>query len=375
MRMNRKRILLYIMFFIPVLLGFFLKNTSAVSCIKVLQPEYTKGFAIEYYQGGIKRVRDHDGRMIWLVPRGQKIPPELSRGPLIRIPLQRALFAAVNQVCLLRPFGDEGVWASVIGVATPRDQWFIPPIKSGLANGSITYIGDAYSPDYEKICLLKPEAAFIYTGGSGLTDMAVKLEELNIPYVVENSHLETDPLGRMEWVKFYAAFYNREDLAIRYFDTAIRRIEDLKRRIPKGGHPKVAWGVIYNGKVYIPGGRSFVVRMIEMAGGEFVLKTLSAKEGSIGITLEDFFLYSKGADVMIYASFPQYVPSISAITRMAPVLAGVKPVQTEKVWALQPWYNQQQDRTDQVLADLAAIFYPEEFSGYEVKNFQQLPVN
>ncbi|MGE5606735.1 MAG: ABC transporter substrate-binding protein [Bacteroidota bacterium] len=373
--MNRKIILLHVMIFIPVFMGFFLKNTSAAPCIKVLQPEYTKGFIIEYYQGGIKRIQDNDGRRFWLIPRGQKSPQELSGQPLIPIPLKRALFASVNQVCLLRPFGDDQVWSSVSGVATPSGQWYIPSIKSGLANGSITYIGDAYSPDYEKICLLQPEVAFIYTGGSGLTDMAGKLEELKIPYFAENSYLETDPLGRMEWVKFYAAFYNREALAIRYFDAAVGRIEKLKGRIPKANRPKVSWGVIYNGKVYIPGGRSFVARMIEMAGGEFIFKTLSAKEGSIGITLEDFFVYSKAADVMIYASFPQYAPSISAITRMAPVLAGVKPIQTEKVWVLQPWYNQQQDRTDQVLADLAAIFYPEEFPGYKLKNFQRLPVN
>ena len=363
------------MIFIPVLMGFFLKNTSAAPGIKVLQPEYTKGFAIEYYQGGLKRIRDNDGRMVWLVPRGQKPPPQLSGQPMIAIPLKRALFASVNQVCLLRPFGDEQVWFSVAGVATPREQWYIPSIKSGLADGSIAYIGDAYSPDYEKICLLQPEAAFIYTGGSGLTDMAAKLDELKIPYLVENSYLETDPLGRMEWVKFYAAFYNREALAIRYFEAALRRIENLKLHIPKKNRPKVAWGVIYNGKVYIPGGSSFVARMIEMAGGEFVFKTRSTEQGSIGITLEDFFAHSKEADVMIYASFPQYVPSISALTRMAPVLTGVKPIQTKKVWVLQPWYNQQQDQTDQVLADLISIFYPEEFPGYELRNFQRLPVN
>ena len=375
MSMNLKKILLHVMLFIPALMGFFLKNTSAAPGIKVLQPEYTKGFAIEYHQGGVKRVRDNDGRMIWLVPRGQKNPREISGQPVIKIPLKRALFASVNQVCLLRPFGDDPVWASVAGVATPRAQWFIPPIKSGLEDGSITYIGDAYSPDYEKICLLQPEVAFIYTGASGLIEMTAKLDDLKIPYLVENSFLETDPLGRMEWVKFYAAFYNREALAIRYFDDAVRRVEKLKDRIPKAKRPKVVWGVIYNGKVYIPGGRSFVARMIEMAGGEFIFKTFSADQGSIGITLEEFFNYSKGADVMIYASFPQYVPSISAIIRMAPVLAGVKPIQTEKVWALQPWYNQQQDRTDQVLADLAFIFYPEAFPGYALKNFQQLPGN
>ena len=375
MKMNRKIILLQVMIFIPVLMGFFLKNTSAAPGIKVLQPEYTKGFSIEYYQGGIKRIRDNDGRMVWLVPRGQKVPREISGQPMIAIPLKRAMFASVNQVCLLRPFGDEQVWASVAGVATPSDQWFIPSIKSGLANGSIAYIGDAYSPDYEKICLLQPEAAFIYTGGSGLTDMAGKLEELRIPYLVENSYLETDPLGRMEWVKFYAAFYNREALAVRYFDDAVSRIENLKRRIPKENRPKVAWGVIYNGKVYIPGSRSFVARMIEMAGGEFVFKTLSTERGSIGITMEDFFAHSKAADVLIYASFPQYVRSIGAIIRIAPVLAGVKPIQTKKVWVLQPWYNQQQDQTDQVLVDLISIFYPEEFPGYTLKNFLQLPLN
>ena len=47
--MNLKKILLHVMLCIPALMGFFLKNTSAAPGIKVLQPEYTKGFAIEYH--------------------------------------------------------------------------------------------------------------------------------------------------------------------------------------------------------------------------------------------------------------------------------------------------------------------------------------
>ena len=375
MKTNHKRCWLRAMVLILVLMELLLPNVSAAKPIKILKPKYTNGFLIEYFENGVKRLRDNDGRIVWLIPRGQKGPDGISRNQMIPIPVKKGLFASVSQVCLLRPFGDGLVWGSVAGVATPRNQWFIPQIKSGLANGSIIYIGDAYSPDYERIRLLEPEVAFIYTGTSGLTDMTGKLDELRIPYIVENSYLETDPLGRMEWVKFYAAFYNREDSASRYFDRAVQRIETLKRRIPKANHPKVAWGVIYNGKVYIPGSRSFVARMIEMAGGENVFKTLSTDQGSIAITMEDFFAYSKDTDVMIYASFPQYVPSIRTITGMAPVLAGVKSIRTGKVWALQPWYNQQQDRSDQVMVDLASIFYPTTFPGSAVKNFKRLPAN
>jgi iron complex transport system substrate-binding protein len=142
--------------------------------------------------------------------------------------------------------------------------------------------------------------------------------------------------------------------------------------IPASNRPKVAWGVIYSGKAYVPGSHSFVSEMITLAGGENVFKSLSPANGSVAISLENFFAESKTADIMIYACFPQYAPSIASIIQTAPVLAGIKPIKTGKVWVLQPWYNQQQDRTDQVLYDLAALFYPKQFKDYEVKNFKKL---
>lgn len=345
---------------------------QSAKAIRVVKPEYTQGFSIHYFDDGVKQIRDNDGRNLWLVPRGRKAPSGVPQDRIIRIPLRRGLFSSVTQVCLLRPFGNAKVWKSIAGVATPAEQWFIPQVKTGLNNGSIAFIGDAYSPDYERIQWLQPEVAFIYTGTSGLTDLTRKLKELKIPYVVENSYLETSPLGRMEWVKFYAAFYNREEAADRYFKQVSQRVKMLKQQIPDFRRPKIAWGVIYNGKAYIPGSHSFVAKMISLAGGENVFKNLSPAKGSIAVSLEVFFAQSQAADIMIYASFPQHTPSIRSILQNAPVLSSIRPVKTGNVWVLQPWYNQEQDHTDQILYDLAAIFHPNQFRAYHVHHFKKL---
>lgn len=347
-------------------------RVQAANMVETIKPKYTNGFLIERYPDGIKRIRDNDGRILWLVPEGKKAPGGVSHDRIIRIPLRRGLFASVSQVCLLRPFADQLVWRSVAGVATPAEEWYLPQIRSGLQSGQIVYIGDAYSPDYERVQQLQPEVAFLYTGPSGLTAMARKFDEMGLKYIAENSYLETDPLGRLEWVKFYAAFYNREAEAVRYFEEAVQRIEKLKLRIPAGNRVKVAWGVIYNGKAYVPGGDSFVTRMIEMAGGENVFGRVARGTGSVAVTMEYFLAYGKGADVMVYASFPQFAPSIKGLIRNTPLLSEFQPVRKGNVWVLQPWYNQQQDQTDMIIADLAAMFYPKRFSEVSVSNFMKL---
>lgn len=352
--------------------GAFGDKADAAEKVQTVKPRYTDGFLIERYPDGVKRLRDNDGRMFWLVPEGKKAPKGIGSGRVLRIPLRRGVFASVSQVCLLRPFADASVWESVAGVATPVEEWYIPQIRSGLQSGHIAYIGDAYNPDYERVRQLQPQVVFLYTGPSGLTAMARKLETMGLVYIAENSYLETYPLGRLEWVKFYAAFYDREAEAVRYFDEAARRIENLKSQIPSGKRIKVAWGVIYNGKAYVPGEASFVARMIETAGGENVFGRTAPGKGSVAVTMEHFFAYGRTADVLIYASFPQFVPSVKELLRNTPLLAEFEAVKKNAVWVLQPWYNQQQDRTDAIIGDLAAIFYPGRFGEKPVANFVKL---
>lgn len=340
--------------------------------MKRFRPQYTDGFAIEYLTNGVKKLRDNDGRSLWLVPRGVQAPPDIPKSRRIPVPLQRAVFTSVSQVSLLRPFQHPGVWRSVAGVTVAADQWYIPAIKNGLRQGSIVALGDGYHPDYELLQTLRPEVVFVYSGPAGLTDFIKKLDELEIPYVVDNSYLETDPLARMEWVQFFAAFYQQERAAEAYLVQAGNRVAALRRSLPAGNKPKIAWGAIYNGQAYVAGGHSFVARMIEWAGGEYVFKKLAPGKGSVPVSMESFYAGLNEADLLIYATFPQYAPSLTAVIQTLPILAETQPFRQKTVWALQPWYNQQQDKTDIIIRDLAALFYPKQFEGYRVDNFERL---
>jgi len=86
-------------------------------------------------------------------------------------------------------------------------------VKKNIESGKITFVGKGSAPDYEKISSLKPEIVFVYSGPAGQQAMMEKLDELKISYAVDNEYLEENPFGRVEWMKFLAAFYDKEEEA------------------------------------------------------------------------------------------------------------------------------------------------------------------
>ena len=72
------------------------------------------------------------------------------------------------------------------------------------------YAGKYRMPDYELIlskgCDLAIENTMIFHD----PEVKEKLEELGIPVIVETSSYESDPLGRLEWIKLYGALFGKE---------------------------------------------------------------------------------------------------------------------------------------------------------------------
>ncbi len=351
------------------------QGTSAGIVSVAAAPEETRRqFAITQLEDGFKTIRDANNRVFLLAPRGKAIPQQFSKMPVIRIPLQRALFTSPTQVCCLRPFADREIWRSVVGVTTPEEEWFLDPIRRGLGSGAITYLGDSMSPDFERMRLLRPEVAFVYTGPSGQFRLIKGLRTLGIPYIVDNDYLEPDLQGRLEWVKFMAAFYGKDREASAYVQAAAKRSLGVGERVRGLPRPKVLWSMIYDGKVYVPSSDSFVARMIQQAGGEYLIRTRQrgGNLGNINISLEEFYQLARRADIYISPTFPTVTPNIAALVQNAPVLAELAVIKQKRVWCLQPWYNQLLDRSDEVVADLAALCHPEAFPQTRLRHFVKL---
>jgi len=334
--------------------------------------KYATGFKIENLAGDCKKVTDGNGRVLLLVPSGKKPPDEYKNLPVINTPVKRVVSISTTQASLLRPLDELG---SIIAVNTEKKDWHINEVKAGMESGKIQLVGNGMGPlDYDKIVALKPDLVLISAGNTGETQTLQKLEEIKIPVAVDSSWLENDPLGRMEWVKFFAAFYDKEQQATNFFDDVVKRTEDISEKAAKDKvKPKVLWGLIYQGKVYVPAGDSYVAKMIAMAGGDYLFKD-NKGTGSVTITLEEYYAKGKEADVYISGTLPNYgITSIAKITEQEKILEDLQVIKEGKVWCYQPWYYQSLDKTDEIIEDLAAIFHPELFPENQLKQFMKLP--
>lgn len=322
---------------------------------------FTKGFSITYLKGGVKRVVDGDKRTLILVPRGKAVPSEYRKNIIINTPIKNIFVGSTIQGCLLRPLK---VTPSISCVTTKQNQWHVSEVANAMKSGKIKYVGENTAPDYEKIAAIKPEMAFVYSGYYGMQPVMKKFNELKIKYAVENGYLEENPLGRMEWMKFVAAFYNKEDAAENYFNQAVNRVNAIKRITANRVRPTVAWAMVYKGEVYIANPGSYVTKMIEMAGGNYIFNNVKAGSGKI--SLEEFYAKAKNADILIYSSLNQYSPTLKSVIDEAPILANMKAVKNKNVWCFHPDYYQTVDKTDELISDLLGVF---KTGNYKVKHF------
>lgn len=325
---------------------------------------YTKGFSVNYLKGGLKKVVDGDKRTLILVPKGKTAPVEYKNDIIVNTPISDVMLASTTQACLLRPIKELN---SVKAVTTDKKNWTIPEIVSSMESGKITFVGDGKAPDYEKILKIKPNVVFVYSGPYGQKEMMKKFDELKINYAVDNDYLEENPFGRMEWLKFVSAFYDKEEEAEKYFNDSVRKVEDISKKVSNGKKPKVAWGSISKGEVYVPKADSYAARMIEMAGGDYIFK--SSGVGSGKISLEEFYSKAKDADVFVYALTTNYSPTLKGVIDQAPMLEKLNAVQKKNVWCFHADYYQSLDKTDELILDLVSIFQPDANSGYSIKHY------
>ena len=80
--------------------------------------------------------------------------------------------------------------------------------ENASAQNSIVDCGSSMAPDIERIIALKPEAILVSpfenSGGYG------KLDKLRIPLIEAADYMESSPLGRAEWMKFYGMLFGKD---------------------------------------------------------------------------------------------------------------------------------------------------------------------
>jgi iron complex transport system substrate-binding protein len=268
------------------------------------------------------------------------------------------------------------VLESLVGSGTVENELYINELKQRYTSGKIKYVGGGAmgAPDFETIQALKPDIVFCSTGYPDAVAYYDKMKGIGLRVVVCNDYMENHPLARLEWIKFIGAFYGKDKEAENYFKSVEKKISEISSQVKtETTKPDVIWASIFMGTVYVSGSESYVAKWVDMAGGNYLFNDLKGS-GASSISLEELYARGKNAEVFIYASTPPYINSIKEIVDNGPILADIPVIKQGTVYCLQPWFYQVADKTDEIVQDLAYIFHPNLFPGYQIKNFMLLPV-
>jgi iron complex transport system substrate-binding protein len=333
---------------------------------------YATGFKIESLAGSVQKLTDGENQAFLLVPQGKKAPAGYENLATIAVPAKRVVILSVTFGALMRPLG---VLDSLVGSGTVESELYISELKQRYTSGQIKYVGGGAmgAPDFEAIQLLKPDVVFVSTGYPDAVKYYNELKGMGLNTVVVNDYLETDPLGRLEWIKLFGAVYGKDKEAESYFAGVEKKIKDIQAKVMVSSSlPSVLWTSIFMGTAYVSGGESYVAKWIKMTGGLYLFSDLKGS-GASSISLEELYVRGKTADVFIYASTPPYINSVKEVIDNGSVLADMPVVKRGTIYCFQPWFYQIADKPDEILQDLAAIFHPDLFPGYQIKNFMLLP--
>ncbi|MCL1912417.1 MAG: ABC transporter substrate-binding protein [Eubacteriaceae bacterium] len=335
-----------------------------------MKVEYASAFSLEYLEDGAKLLTDAENQKFLLVPRGETAPEGYEDTILLYYPVERAVSFSITQVGMVAHY--DGLLDYFGGVTGDAGTWGeVKNIEEYLASGKIKYLGGSSTPDYELVQEINPEIAFVYTGNSAQTDLINMLTQLGIPVAVDNEYMEATHQGRMEWTKFIAAFFGYEDEAVSYVDWQLENLAQMEALIAGKGKPKVAWGMVYNGVVYVPGNESYVAGAVRAAGGDYIFSGIVGA-GSTQISIEEFYATLVEADIWIYPSNKNYLPSYKALFELAPVAADAPVVANGNVWQFDEFYYYYTNEADMQVVELAAIFHPDVFEGHEFRHYHLL---
>lgn len=341
---------------------------SAVVQGQEIELEYAENFEMEIVEENIIWVEDGYGQEFILAGEGEDIPAEYDETPVIRTPVDNAMFTTSVHAALLRPLD---VYDNIGAVTRDADGWHIDEMAEKIENEEITYVGDADSPDYELIEKVNPEVVLLTT--PRYIDTMDKLNELGFETFVVNAGYEHHPLARLESIKILGALFDKLEEAENYFDSSLAELDDVIDRIPEDEERKVAIGRDFSGGPMIPEGGNYGAAKVELAGGDYAFSHIGEDStGFVDIDMEEFYREAVDADLFIYNFTFIWEDSLEGLLETAPVLEDVKAIQEENIWTYQDWFFQSADLTHEIIEDLAILLYPEVFEDREVRHYKPL---
>ena len=301
--------------------------------------DYAKNFTLEYkdgyklltvltpWAGATEPVR------YALVPKGQADPTGIEGIMVVHTPIES--FVSLSTTYL--PFLEQIDALSSLVAVDSGAYIYNPDVQTWLQAGAVAEVGSGAVINVERLVDLNPDLIMTSASGFAEYDSHPQLLEAGLKVVINSDYLEQNPLGRAEWGKFIAAFFDKEAEAARLFDEMVVRYEEAKTAASLSATRfTVFTNTAYEGTWYMPGGESYIANLLADAGADYVFKDIEGS-GAQPLDFEVVLERAKDADYWINVGA---VTDLSALAAMDARYADFKAFQDGNVYTYSKRVNE-----------------------------------
>ncbi|MEO0527971.1 MAG: ABC transporter substrate-binding protein [Bacteroidota bacterium] len=329
-----------------------------------------KGFTIEKLGSGVTLIKisspwpnAETAFTYALVPKEKMALTSLNKDvydAIITVPVERFVTTSTTHIPALEALG---VIDKLIGFP---DTKYISSIetRNRIANGKIMELGSNEAINTEMVLELNPEVVIGF-GIDNQNKAYNTLQRANIPVVYNGDWTEETPLGKAEWIKFFAPFFEKEQKADSIFARISKSYNEAKTLAEKTTKkPTVLSGALFKDIWYLPGGKSWAAQFLEDANTHYYWKD-TQETGSLSLSMESVLSIAQEADFWVSPS--QYI-SYENLQKDNRHYQQFKAFKNKKVYTFARtrgatdgllYYELGPNRPDLVLKDLIHIFHPE----------------
>ncbi|EGV43955.1 ABC transporter substrate-binding protein [Bizionia argentinensis JUB59] len=215
-------------------------------------------------------------------------------------------------------------------------------------------------------------------GMDGTNKSLETISKSGIPVIYNGDWVETSPLAKAEWIKFFGVLYNKSEQA----DTVFRKIEsdylEAKKLAQNATNiPRVLSGAMHKDIWYLPSGTSPEAQLLKDANVNYLWQNTDSK-GSLALNFEAVYEKAKDADIWIS---PSYYGSYEALEKANAHYTQFDAFKNKTIYSFVntagetggvTYYEIGTARPDLVLKDLVKIAHPELLEDYESQFFHPL---
>lgn len=345
---------------------------------------YAKGFTLEYF----KHYKVVTVTTPWpeakerlryvLVQCGAPTPEGFTDAQVIQVPVRSIAVLSTTHLPHLELLDALDRLVAV----SSYENVYSPAARQWITAGKVAEVGRGPSVNLEAILDLRPDLVTAVGHDQPQYNTHPLLRNAGVNVAINAEYVEPTPLGRSEWLKFTAAFLNRDGLAQRRFAEMAERYAAYAaqvRNIPTAQKPTVFGGFLHRDVWYVPGGDSYIARLVADAGGIYRWAD-DRHQASIPLSFEAVFERAGDADIW-------FIGDLDRLKR-ADLLAANERYGAFKAFREGRVYNSNARlneykandyweagivEPDIVLADVIKILHPERLPDHSLKYYRWLP--